>query len=190
MHGEPHDWLWRASTWRNALIALAVSIALMAGFSLWAAHLHDVLAAAQLPDLARIGAPKRLPADSIAARLDSLSPAGRAYYHDSTLTLDLLFPVAYALMFSFAIGALLRAPGIAGAVQLLRFVPFAAALADYAENTFIVLFSAGRITSAEASHGLAVLTPAKWWLIYASAAIVVLLGSFWIARRWSTRKPR
>jgi hypothetical protein len=176
---EPADCLWRASTWRNVLIALLVCIAIMVAFGVW-------MKAVGLPKELRIGGTRHLVADSIAARLDSLGTPGRNYLRDyycqSTLTLDLLFPIAYSLLFSLAIGAALRSLR-RPALHPLRFLPFAAAVADYAENAFIVLFTRGRMTAAEAARALVVLTPAKWWLVAASALVGVALGIWALVRR-------
>jgi hypothetical protein len=166
---EPADWLWRASTGRNALIAAVLSAAIFGAFAVWARVVH-------LPGTARIGLPGRRPADEIASALRALDAVGRRYYLWSTLTLDLLLPIAYSLTFSFAAGALLRTLGATGPLTLLRFLPFAAAAADYAEDAFIVLFTSGRKPADEVARALAVLTPAKWWLIYLSAAVVAFLG--------------
>ncbi|HKP76134.1 MAG TPA: hypothetical protein VJT67_11370, partial [Longimicrobiaceae bacterium] len=93
----------------------------------------------------------------------------------ATLTLDVLYPIAYSLMFSLAISAFLHTLHCPR-LQALRFVPFAAALVDYAENTFIVLFSSGRLSAETAARPLVALTAAKWLFFGSSAVITVVLG--------------
>jgi hypothetical protein len=164
---EPADWLWRVATRRNVVIAFAAFVLVSAAFAAWAHLAHVKLG----DEVGRFGF--RSP-DAIERHLSSLGERAKRYALQSTRTLDLVFPVVYSVALSLAIAALLRhlhAPQW----QLARFLPFAGAAADYAENVFILLWASGRTTARKAARPLAVFTAAKWGLVLLSLAVVVVL---------------
>ncbi|HEX6750076.1 MAG TPA: hypothetical protein VF092_22470 [Longimicrobium sp.] len=111
--------------------------------------------------------------------LERMGPLGRRLYLVQEVTLDLLFPAAYALWLAALTGMALGYlhprgwwPWLACAVPVL------AAVFDYLENALVVtlLLGVGRGSRpAGAARAAAFATRAKWRLCYASLAISAAL---------------
>jgi hypothetical protein len=113
---------------------------------------------------------------SVHAILGGWGPIGRRLSLWLHLTLDLAFPLAYAVSLSLAI-ELASAPLRLNATVLtiVVWMPYAAAVADWAENTLIVVLS--RWTSIRSSRIENVLWLASWakWLLLALSICALVI---------------
>jgi hypothetical protein len=114
--------------------------------------------------------------EELYSHIASFDAQGRRLYTLHELTIDLLYPMISALLFSLAIAYLLRRtlPATHPA-QRLALVPLAAMLADYLENICIVLILA---SYPERLRGLAlvanVFTVSKW--AFACVELLLIVG--------------
>ena len=126
--------------------------------------------------------------DALYAHLASFEPAGRQLYILHELTLDVVYPLLSALMFSLIIAYLLKRAGpIPGALQYLALVPLVEMLDDFLENSSLVTILTSFPARLDALAAAAnVFTVGKWILSYAELlALVVSLVVFLVqaARR-------
>ena len=166
--------LQRLATWR--VVALTALAALLC---LTAFEWRDVrLGGLELLDTRRWYTPEQ--AAALFGALDRLDPSARAVYAWTEVTVDLLFPAAYGLLFALA---LLR---LFGSGRPLYLLPIAGAVADVFENISIALLAAtydGAVSSL--ARVAAVFTLVKSVLILAAlvAAVCGTIRWLWIVRR-------
>jgi hypothetical protein len=120
--------------------------------------------------------------------IESYGPQGIKFYTYIQLV-DLLFPLAYSLMFSLLLSRLITIVEISGKIKMVILIPFIAALADYFENLgiFIMLrqhpgdyYLTAKITS--------VLTIVKFAAFGGFITAALLLVGFIIKNRLQTTK--
>jgi hypothetical protein len=115
-------------------------------------------------------------ADALFAAVDALGPAGRSQHRIGVLTLDTLIPLTYGWALFRATRFYLARLGAPPALRILRWVPVAAMLCDFAENACIVtLLNAHPDRPAAAASALLFFSWTKW-LLLASTVIGILAG--------------
>src|SRR5438045_1952189 len=126
-----YDWLLRVGTWRTAGL-LAAACAVVAAVFHWR---ERALARGAKADPGRLpdGRLWYTPAE-VWQYFDRLGPDGRRLYAVTTATLDVAFPILYAMLLGVVI-ARLCPPGLA---RWAVWLPVAAAVADLGENAVLV----------------------------------------------------
>lgn len=113
--------------------------------------------------------------EKVYSMVDSYGEAGRAFYRVHELTIDILYPIVYTLLFAFLISWLFQrgfAPG--SKMQQLNLVPVGAFILDMLENICIVtMLSVFPAQPAAVAWIGSVLTSVKW--LFAAATIVLIL---------------
>lgn len=110
------------------------------------------------------------------SRIEAYGPRGRRLYAWTGMTLDVVYPAAYAAFLSLLALYFLRRglPGAPG-VRKLALVPFLALVADILENSGIAILL---VTYPTRLEGLAAVvgtvTTTKWLFVALSAAVVTL----------------
>jgi hypothetical protein len=115
--------------------------------------------------------------DTLYTHLGNFDLPAQQFYMLHELTLDILYPLVSALLFSFAIAYLLkRTLPAANAIQYLALVPFSAMLVDYLENACIVTTLALYPTRVDVvAQAANLFTVCKWVLSYLE--LLLLIGS-------------
>ena len=113
--------------------------------------------------------------EELYSHIASFDVQGRQLYMLHELTLDILYPMISALLFSLAIAYLLkRTLPATHPMQCLALVPLAAMLVDYLENICIVLTLASYPERLSSLAQIAnVFTVSKWALAYAELLLIV-----------------
>jgi len=169
---SPRTVLERWATPRVALAALAGSVACVGGL-LWR---RDRLGGLELLDSRGWYTPAE--AAALFEALDRLDAGARAVYAATALTIDMVFPAAYGLLFAILLFRMFRAP--------LWVLPLALAAADALENVTVAALALGY---AGAPSPLAWLAAA--FTLVKTVLIVVTLGAVGIgATRWLWARRR
>ncbi len=120
------------------------------------------------------------PADAAALfdALDQIDPSGRVVYATTALTVDMVFPASYGLLFAVLLFRLFRGG------PPLYLLPLAVAVADVLENVTIAALA---LTHADSPSQLAwmaaVFTLLKFVLLMATLAVTGVGGLRWLWRR-------
>lgn len=107
----------------------------------------------------------------------SYGDAGRAMYRAHELTIDVIYPVVYTLLFALLITWLFRrgfAPG--SRMQKLNVVPFGAFLFDMLENVCIVLMLSIHPAQPAALAWIGALITFVKWLFAIATILLILTG--------------
>ena len=123
------------------------------------------------------------PADAAALfdALDRLDSSARAVYASTALTVDMVFPASYGLLFAILLFRLFRG----GAPLYL--LPLAVALADVLENIIIAALALSHDGSPPSLAWLAaVFTAIKTVLFVATLAVTFVGGMRWV---WTRMQP-
>lgn len=126
------NWLFSFSTWRKTAYLLAANFSLQA---LMLLIIYPMLGTTAEPLDTRVGL------NEIAIRefLQEIGSAGRKLYAINELTLDMLFPVIYALAYTLLLVQLVKACGQKKTpLKYLALLPLAIALCDLIENGHIL----------------------------------------------------
>ena len=114
--------------------------------------------------------------NSAAAVVDGWGPGGQRLSFWLHLSLDMIFPIAYAVALSIAIASVVRPLAVNAAItNLVAALPFAAAASDWVENAGILLLIRRH---TEQSLGLArvvwLASRTKWALLLLSVVVLVV----------------
>jgi hypothetical protein len=174
----PATWIDHHATGRNALIATGLVIGLTVAFAA-AGRLLRLDTGNPVGGIG-IRSPARLAA--AAAKMSQAERRGRVLL---TLTLDLVYPLAYGAALAFASAVLLARLSAPAPLRLLRLVPLGAVALDYAENVCIALLLGARVKGAAVP--LAGFTPGKWLLVFISIGVLGVAGAWLLARKLGGR---
>jgi hypothetical protein len=115
-------------------------------------------------------------AEALFAAADLLGPSGRSQHRIGVLTLDTVIPLTYGWALFRAARFYLDRLGAPASLRILRWLPVAAMLCDFAENACIVaLLGAHPDRPAAVASALLVFSWAKW-LLLASTVVGILVG--------------
>lgn len=127
------NWLFKISTWRTTAVLLAANFTLQAIIFLL---IYPMISATTEPLDTRVG----LSEATIRAFLQEIGMEGRKIYALNELTLDMLFPMTYAVAYALLVVQLVKSCGQKQTpLKYLALLPIAIALCDVLENTLIVL---------------------------------------------------
>lgn len=174
MHDRIRRGLQRLATRRVVVPTVLVTLLCVAGFEWRDARLGCL----ELLDTRQWYTPEQ--AADLFGALDRLNPRARAVYAWTEVSIDLIFPVAYGLLFALT---LLRVFGDGRPYYLL---PLAAAATDVFENISIALLASTYDGAPTAwARVAAVFTLLKSGLLLATLAAAVggLIRWLWVARR-------
>jgi hypothetical protein len=107
-------------------------------------------------------------------------------YREQESSVDLVFPLAYGL--TFVLPVLFLAPG-ARAPRSLVIIPLITVVADYTEN--VTAMALCKIYPSDFGHFPIISTIAsvtKWFTLYASVLLVIVLAVLWPFRRSGARE--
>ena len=174
MHDRIRSGLQRLATRRVVILAMLAALLCVAGFEWRDARLNGL----ELLDTRQWYTPDE--AADLFGALDQLDSRARAVYAWTEVSIDMIFPVAYGLLFALL---LLRLFGDGRPFYLL---PITGAAADVFENLSIALLAStydGGPTSC--TRVAAVFTLLKSGLILATLATAVggLIQRLWVVRR-------
>ncbi len=112
-------------------------------------------------------------------------PAGRQYYATIALTLDIIFPVASALVFSLVLAHVFhRAFSREGVVQRALLIPPAAMVADFLENISIATMLLSYPQELPAAALLAsAFSTVKWTAVSAQGTLLIIGLAAWLIRK-------
>lgn len=117
--------------------------------------------------------------------MNAYGTEGRPWYILTALTVDLIYPLVYALLLSLAMIYFFRksfAPD--SPLQGAFYIPIAAMIADYLENICLVILLA---SFPQWQEGLAqaanIFTGLKWGLLLASLLVTLIGFSAWLIKR-------
>ena len=159
----------RCATWRIAVAALAGVLGCVAGL-VWR---HARLAGLDLLDSRGWYTPGE--AAALFDALDRLDASARVVYATTSLTIDMVFPVSYGLLFALLLFVLFRG----GAPLYL--LPLAIALADALENITIAALALSYDGGSSPLAWLAaVFTLVKTVLFVATLAVTCVGGMRWL----------
>jgi hypothetical protein len=107
--------------------------------------------------------------------LEHIGPLGRAEYKRNLLTIDIVFPLLYGLMFISLIGGLLKKINLSSRIlNLVLFVPVAAAACDILENLSIVgMISFYPIKIFPVARAASMFTQAKFFFMDAVSWVIM-----------------
>jgi hypothetical protein len=166
---------------RHILLLLAVVLGFNLGVFPLAASRIDAQSRGVLPLDLRCG----YSPDTAHAVMSAYGADGRRAYLWTELTVDVLYPVAYALFLSLSVAYLFERarPGSAVA-RHATVVPFAALVADYAENVGIIAMLLRYPQRSDTLVRLtSVVTCVKWVLFVAAIGLLVIaIAVFGVAR--------
>ncbi len=174
LHDRIRRGLQRLATRRVVIPTMLVALFCVAGFEWRGARLDGL----ELLDTRQWYTPEQ--AASLFGALDRLDPRARAVYAWTEVSIDMVFPVAYGLLFALV---LLR---LFGAGRPFYLLPIAGAAADVFENISIALLAWTHDGAPSPwARVAAVFTLLKSWLILATLAAVVggTIRWLWAARR-------
>lgn len=165
----------RIANWRIGVFLFLANLACMAAFK-WRGDQLKL----ESPDAKRHYSP-----DELYAFLDGIGENGRNLYAWTQITLDVIYPVVYCLLFAILLVALYRWEKLRCVVWL----PLLTGVFDLLENVttayLAATFGAGR------NDGLASLSPifstGKWWGV-SLCLVLIVLGAIWSAVAWFRRK--
>jgi hypothetical protein len=127
-------------------------------------------------------------ADALFAAVDALGADGRSQHRIGVLTLDTAIPLTYGWALFRAARFYLARLGAPASLRLLRWVPVAAMLCDFAENARIVtLLNAHPDRPAAVASVLLFFSWTKW-LLLASTMVGILAG--WALLRVPRQRSR
>ena len=159
------------ATWQAFWIITAANLVLVAGFAV-----VKRVRARHTDEPTLDGRKRGYTAAEALDAIERMGPEGRRLYRVQELTLDLLFPLAYALWFACVVALAFKAIGARGWWWLECALPFTAAAFDYLENA-CVLTLIRRFGRGERPLGVArtaaFATLAKFRLIWFSYALVL-----------------
>ena len=185
MLNRPIQLLTRLATGKNILICLGLFIAFNAViFPLAGARIQALSGGVGPLDLQFSYTPET------AYEMLAAYGEGRTFYVLIEMTADVVYPVAYSLLFGLLITYLFQRgfPGNA-ALQRLALLPFGAMLADYLENAGIVTLLLSYPSQLTAlAQATSFFTTAKWTLVGATLALAVVGLAGWAVRK-VTSKP-
>jgi hypothetical protein len=122
--------------------------------------------------------------DDAKTRLDAMDEHQLRTYRTQELTADLIFPLVYGIGFAIATVLLLR---YVAAPHWLVLLPFAAAIADYAENLSIAAMIGRKLRGQDlgvaASIG-SIASRFKHSLLLATIVVLVALGAWALWQRY------
>jgi len=179
MTGERPAWWQRFATRQQLGLLAVVFMACLAAFThretvTWRGR--DVPAELRVVPDARLG----YNSADILAYFEAIGSRGRGLYVATQLTVDLIFPVVYAILLASLLGKL-YSPRSAWV-----WVPVAAAAADVSENILLVSLACTYAGETDATpmivwvtSAAAIFTMLKWALLAATAAGVLLGGVRW-----------
>lgn len=130
-------------------------------------------------------AKSRYSPDELYAFLEGIGENGRRLYAWTQVTLDVIYPVVYCLLFAVLLVVLWRWEKL----RCLVLLPLLTGVFDLLENFttayLAATFSAGR---NEVLGGLSpILSTGKWWGV-SICLTLILIGAVWKAVRWLRRK--
>ncbi len=167
----------RYATWRVGLAASAGVGACVAGL-LWR---QGRLGGLDLLDSRGWYTPDE--ASALFDALDGLDANARLVYAATGLTIDMVFPVAYGLLFAILLFRLFRAP--------FYLLPLALAAADILENATVAALALSHAGAPSPAAWLAAgLTLIKTILIFATLAAVAMGATRWLWRHTGRRSDR
>lgn len=114
--------------------------------------------------------------------VEDYGDAGRAYYSQVELTIDIIYPVVYALLFAVIL-TLIYSRLIGGPVQYLNVLPFVAMFFDYLENITIVSMLNNYPEQSIAMATLCELFKLFKWLIFGLILFLIIYGLIKLAFR-------
>lgn len=165
----------RIANWRIGIFLFLANLACIAAFN-WRHHQLKL----EPPDAKRHYSP-----DELYAFLGGIGENGRQLYAWTQITLDVIYPVVYCLLFAVLLVVLYRWEKLRCVVWL----PLLTGIFDLLENVttayLAATFNAGR------NDGLASLSPifstGKWWGVSICLALI-LIGAIWKFMDWIRRK--
>ena len=107
--------------------------------------------------------------------VEDYGDAGRAYYAQVALTIDIIYPIVYALLFAVIL-TLIYSRLIGGPVKYLNLLPFVAMFFDYLENITIVSMLKNYPEQSEAMATLCELFKLFKWMIFALILFLIIYG--------------
>jgi hypothetical protein len=124
-------------------------------------------------------------ADALFAAVDALGREGRSQHRAGVLVLDTLIPLAYGWALHRAARSYLRRLGAPPGLRLLRWLPVAAMLCDFAENACVVALLDAHPERPLAAVSLLLVFSWTKWLLLASSLVGIAYG--WILLRMRRR---
>ncbi|HAJ98974.1 MAG TPA: hypothetical protein DCM62_03005 [Bacteroidales bacterium] len=123
----------------------------------------------------------------------STGKEGRKAYLDTLLWIDSLYPLVYSLFLSLIVGvAFKRIPSGLQKLKHLNILPFGAAIADYFENTGLIIVVLSYPTkTAFAAQLASIFGMIKWSIVAVSMAIIIisLLYMAFLALKFKKNHP-
>ena len=123
--------------------------------------------------------------DKIREQVAAYGPEGRTLYRRTEVTMDIVYPVAYAIFFTLLLSLLMRGLPLSPGLQRANILPFAMEGFDLLENIFLVLL----LTAYPEQNGtfvlfLAVFRTLKWVVFLGIAGLILfLIGKRLFGRR-------
>jgi hypothetical protein len=123
-------------------------------------------------------------AAEVFAAFEKLGVEGRAVYGFVVGCVDMIYPIAYGLLFILVMaGVLKQIVGHDSQWLLVSLLPVAGVLFDFLENfhTLKLLRSFPRLTDENVRWGVK-MTQLKYGVLFFSAAVIVVLGIVWLVK--------
>lgn len=110
--------------------------------------------------------------------------AGRDLYRRTELTLDILYPLAYAFFFSFILSLLMRGLPLDSGLRHWNILPFIMLAFDYVEDVFIVMMLSNYPDWSDTTAMLCAVFRLLKWVAFAGTVglILVLVGRKFIRK--------
>ena len=100
--------------------------------------------------------------------------AGRAYYRRTEMTIDVLYPLAYATFFSLILSLLMRGLPLSAGLLRWNVLPFVMLGFDYLENICIVAMLSAYPDWSDTTALLCAIFRFVKWMLFAAMAVLIL----------------
>ena len=104
---------------------------------------------------------------------------GRRYYRRTEMTLDVLYPLAYAAFFSLMLSLLMRGLPLGEGWQRWNVLPFVVVAFDYLENIFLVMMLSAYPDWNETTALLCAVFRFLKWILFAAMGVLILYLIGW-----------
>ena len=163
------------ASWRNGIFLFLANLACMVGFN-WRRNQLKL----ESPDAKQSYSP-----DDLYAFLEGIGDSGRSLYAWTQITLDVIYPVVYCLLFAVLLVVLYRWEKLRCLVLMPLLTGFFDLLENFTTAYLAATFSSGRNATLA---GLApIFSTGKWWGI-TLCLVLILIGAILKAVNWLRRR--
>ncbi len=166
------DFFHRYASWRTLGIAFVAYILFSA---MLLPHAEKVINEAAGKEVGIIDLGIGFDIAKIKQQVADYGDAGRVYYRRTELTLDILYPLAYAAFFSLILSLLMQTLPLDSGLRRWNILPFIMLAFDYVEDVFIVMMLSNYPDWSDTTAMLCAVFRLLKWATFAGTVGVILV---------------